>query len=110
MKDTYIPLKDAYICPAPDCQLIRLGPGPCACGQQNTVYIGLGPMRDVADVADRREKLSQAAVRTLVRGRVELNKRLPETFCRTCAEKLDCVENVPPVRCPLGLKDPRSAA
>ena len=30
----FIPLKDAWICP--ECDLIRRGPGACACGQPET--------------------------------------------------------------------------
>ena len=35
METAYIPLTEAWICP--ECDLIRKGPGPCACGQPETV-------------------------------------------------------------------------
>ncbi len=34
LETNYIPLSEAWICP--ECDLIRRGPGPCACGQPET--------------------------------------------------------------------------
>ncbi len=102
MKETvYIKLSEAYICP--ECDLMRKGPGPCACGQSQTAPVVRALRHPAKDPRD-------AAIRVFARGRENLHKRLPETFCRTCQERLHCVEDCPPSYCPLGLKEPRPAA
>jgi len=55
-------------------------------------------------------KCTQEQFRTFVMSRVELNRRLPHTYCRACRYKLDCIEDVTPKSCPLDLKGGGDAA
>ena len=98
MSDTtaYIPAAEAYICPDPDCNMLRQGPGPCRCGEPQTAPVG--------------RILVSGLMKGLPRKFVSLRNRLPEPDCATCNDKLNCIEDAPPSYCPLGLKPTKPAA
>jgi hypothetical protein len=109
-------LKEAYICPEPDCELIRKGPGPCACGISQTVPLANtyahkkkrdGELVDLMQAAGRvmlKSRLSPQG-RRLVSGNFECDPALQGA----CKERLNCLDGGPVTPCPMGC-GPKEAA
>jgi len=71
---TFIPLSEAQICP--ECDLIRRGPGPCACGNSETVSMS----RALTHPADRPRVVSfRSAPVRIPRGSVVRRAFAPDT-------------------------------